>query len=59
MVCLRDAEAILIFGPGEAKGELKKLLVKNKLGARIAGVETIGKMTGPQIAAKVRKCFTK
>jgi stalled ribosome rescue protein Dom34 len=22
--CIRDAESILIFGPGEAKGELKK-----------------------------------
>ena len=24
VACIRDAEAILIFGPGEAKGELKK-----------------------------------
>ena len=55
--CIRDAEAILIFGPGEAKGELKKRIVKNKLGKRIVGIETIDKMTDRQIAAKVRRYF--
>lgn len=54
---LRDAESILIFGPGEAKGEPKKRLVKNKLGGRIVGIETVDKMTDRQIAAKVRKYF--
>ena len=57
IACLRDAEAILIFGPGEAKGELKKRLEKSKLGGRIAGVETVDKMTDRQIAAKVRAYF--
>ncbi|MGB2879877.1 MAG: hypothetical protein WBD24_06825 [Candidatus Omnitrophota bacterium] len=57
--CIRDAEAILIFGPGEAKGELKKRIVKNKLGKRIVGIETIDKMTDRQIAAKVRRYFVK
>ena len=57
MACIGDAESILIFGPGEAKGELKKRLVRNNLGGRIAGVETVDKMTGPQIAAKVRRRF--
>ena len=57
IACIRDTEAILIFGPGEAKGELKKRLVKNKLGGRIVGVETIDKMTDRQIAAKVRQRF--
>ena len=52
---LRDAESILIFGPGEAKGELKKRLEKRKLDGRIAGVETVDKMTNRQIAAKVRQ----
>ena len=55
--CLRDAEFILIFGPGEAKGELKKRLKKGKLGGRIASVETVDKMTDRQIAAKVRQYF--
>jgi hypothetical protein len=57
IACLRDAESILIFGPGEAKDELKKRLEKNKLGGRIAGVETVDKMTDRQIAAKVRQYF--
>jgi hypothetical protein len=55
--CLRDAESILIFGPGEAKGELKKRLEKSKLGGSIVGVETADKMTDRQIAAKVRQYF--
>jgi len=54
---LRDAEAILIFGPGEAKHDLQKRLVAQKLGTRIAGVETADKMTDRQIASKVRKYF--
>jgi hypothetical protein len=54
-----NAEAIMIFGPGEAKGELKKRLEKNGLGGRIAAVEAADKMTKPQIAAKVRKHFCK
>jgi hypothetical protein len=54
---LRDAESILIFGPGEAKGELKKRLEKSNLGGRIVGVETSDKMTDRQIAAKVRQYF--
>ena len=52
-----DAESILIFGPGEAKGELKKRLERSKLGGRIVGIETIDKMTDRQIAAKVRRYF--
>ena len=56
---IRDAEAILIFGPGDAKGELKKRLKRNNLGGRIAGIETVDKMTDRQIAAKVRKYFRK
>jgi hypothetical protein len=54
---IRDAESILIFGPGEAKGELKKRLIRNKLGGRIVGIETIDRMTDRQIAAKVRRYF--
>lgn len=54
---IRDAESILIFGPGEAKGELKKRLEKNDLGRYIVGIETMDKMTDHQIAAKVRERF--
>ncbi len=55
--CIRDAESILIFGPGEAKGELRKHLEREGLGGRIVGVETVDEMTDGQIAAKVRQHF--
>ena len=54
---VRDAVSILIIGPGEAKGELKKRLASKGLGGRIVGVETVDKMTAPQIAARVRDHF--
>ena len=54
-----DAESILIFGPGEAKGELEKRLANKGLGGRIVGIETVDKMTDRQIAAKVRQHFQK
>jgi hypothetical protein len=57
IACIREAEAILLFGPGEAKGELKKRLRKANLSGRIVGMETVDKMTDHQIAAKVRQHF--
>ena len=59
IACVRDAEAILIFGPGEAKGELKKRLESKELSGRIIGIETADKMTDRQIVAKVRQQFLK
>ena len=57
ITCIREADSILIFGPGEAKNELEKRLEKNNLGGRIAGIETVDKMTDKEIAAKVRQRF--
>jgi hypothetical protein len=57
VACVRDSDSILIFGPGEAKGELKRRLVDDKLGDRIALIETADKMTDRQVTAKVRKYF--
>jgi hypothetical protein len=54
---IRDADAIWIFGPGEAKVELENRLKHEKLGGCIAGVETVDKMTDHQIAAKIRDHF--
>lgn len=51
---IRDADAILILGPGEAKGELKTRLERDGLGNRIVAIETADKMTDRQIAAIVR-----
>lgn len=59
IACIREAESILLFGPGEAKGELKKRLEKDNLGDRIVGVEPADKMTDPQIVAQVRAHFLK
>jgi len=56
---LHDAESILIFGPGEAKNELRERLEERSLGGRVVGVETTDKMTDHQIAAKVRQHFAK
>jgi hypothetical protein len=55
--CIRDAEFILIFGPGEPKGELKKRIESKKLHGRIVGIETVDNMTDGQIASKVRQYF--
>jgi stalled ribosome rescue protein Dom34 len=54
---IREADSILIFGPGEAKGELEKRLQSEGLKGRIVGIETVDKMTDRQIAAKVRQRF--
>jgi stalled ribosome rescue protein Dom34 len=54
---IRDAESILIFGPGEAKVELKNRLEKVKLHGNIVGMETADKMTDNQIVTKVRQHF--
>jgi hypothetical protein len=55
--CIHDAESILILGPGEAKGELRKRLEKVNLSRRVVGIETSDKMTDAQIVAKVREHF--
>ncbi len=55
---IREAESILIFGPGEAKGQLKERLEKKGLHGHIVGVETADKMTDRQIVSKVRKVFS-
>ena len=55
--CIRDAESILILGPGETKGELKKRLENHNLSGRIVGIETSDKITDPQLVALVRDHF--
>jgi len=59
IAAIRDADSILILGPGEAKGELEKQLAHEKISGRISGVETADKLTEPQIVANVRKHFLK
>ena len=54
---IHGADAIQIFGPGEAKGELEKRIGRNRIKARMPATETADKMTDRQIAAKVREHF--
>jgi hypothetical protein len=55
---LGEPEAVLIFGPGEAKLQLKERLSRSKaLAERIVGIETTDKLTDPQIVAKVKEHF--
>ena len=54
--CLQTAKALLILGPGEAKGEFHKRSSK-KLRSVAVELETAGKMTDRQLAAKVAQHF--
>ena len=55
---LGQPEAFLIFGPGEAKLELKERLSRTKaFSERSVDVETTDKLTDPQIVAKVKEHF--
>jgi hypothetical protein len=56
---IRDADSILILGPGEAKIELVERLGREALSGRIVGVETVDKMTDRQVAARARQRFLK
>jgi hypothetical protein len=56
---IRDGDSLQIFGPGEAKGELKKHLEREGFKGQILGIETADKMTNHQIAAKVRERLQK
>jgi stalled ribosome rescue protein Dom34 len=55
---LKDADSILIMGPGQAKIELEKALRKHKsMQNRILRVETADKMTKNQMIAHVKKVY--
>jgi len=57
IAAVRGADSIQIFGPGEAKGELRKRLEGEGLADHVLALETADKMTDRQIAAKVRERF--
>ena len=55
---LGQPDALWIFGPGEAKLQLRERLSRSKmLPACLVGVETTGTLTDPQIVAKVRQHY--
>ena len=59
IAAIRGASAILILGPGEAKGELSKRIKSKKLRGLTVELKTSKKMTDRQLAAKVSEHFTK
>jgi hypothetical protein len=56
---LGDAKSVLIFGPGQAKDELRERLQSSNLNGLEIETETVDKMTEPQIAAKIHQYFAK
>lgn len=54
---LKDATAILVMGPGEAKTELQKRLSTRGISDEIVSVMPADKMTDPEIVAEVNKHF--
>jgi hypothetical protein len=54
---VRDAESILIFGPGEAKDDLRQHLTRAQLGQKVVGVEPADRMTDHQIENRVHAFF--
>ena len=55
---LGQPDGLLIFGPGEAKLELKERLSRSKAPSRRPiDVESADKLTDPQIVAKVKEHF--
>jgi hypothetical protein len=55
---IRDADAILILGPGEAPQELAKRIRRSKgMTARIADIQRSDKMTTRQLTARVQGFF--
>ena len=59
LVSLRDADSVLILGPGEAKGEFQKRLESKKFPAHVVELKTADRLTDPQIAARIREHFAK
>ncbi len=55
--CIRDAESILILGPGEAKSDLQKRLETAHLNDHIVAVESVDWMTVNQLRTLVRQRF--
>jgi len=55
---LGQPEALLIFGPGEAKLQLRERLSHSKaLSECVIAIETTDKLTDPQIVAKVKEHY--
>ncbi len=56
--CMSEAESVFIFGPSEAKSELKKRLENNNHSDKTISIEPSDNLTEPQIVARVRDHFS-
>ncbi len=54
---IRDAQEILVFGPGEATGELRRCCQQGQYTGRILVLDTTDRWTSAQVVAKVRGHF--
>jgi hypothetical protein len=55
---LGEPDALLLFGPGEAKLQLKARLGRSKLSSEsMVALESTDKLTDPQIVAKVKEHY--
>jgi hypothetical protein len=55
---LGQPDALLIFGPGEAKLQLRERLSRSKaLAERVVAVETADRLTNPLVVSKVKKHY--
>lgn len=59
LAALQGVSSVLILGPGEAKGELGKLIQSKKVRGMAVESETADKMTDRQLTAKVSQHFKK
>jgi hypothetical protein len=57
LAALRGVSSVLIVGPGEAKGELRKQIQAKKVRGLAVELETADKMTDRQLATKVSEHF--
>jgi hypothetical protein len=57
IACVRNAQAILILGPGEAKGEFRSRMARQKVRGHVAEMKTVNNLADQEIADYVRQHF--
>lgn len=59
IAAIGEVDSVMIFGPGEAKGELKKRIEMEKPAWHIVKVQPADRMTDNEIVAKVFRYFSR
>ena len=57
IACVRNAQGILILGPGDAQGEFRKRIAQQKFTGHVAEKKTAAKLTDEQISDFVRQHY--